>query len=85
MLGLNRMSSILKTNIHKMKVEQCPECKGLFEVKGRLAKREFRDHVGVCGLGYGGLYNGTIGKVHTPDIREEKSELEEEDYTPDVI
>jgi len=50
LLGLNSMTNVFKKSINSLKVEECPECKGLFHVNGKVATREFRDHLGICGL-----------------------------------
>jgi len=52
--GLDNMSRILKNNISNLNVQECPECQALFQMTGNkrnVWRREFRDHIGICGLG----------------------------------
>eukprot|EP00092_Neocalanus_flemingeri_P088687 GFUD01112095.1.p1 GENE.GFUD01112095.1~~GFUD01112095.1.p1 ORF type:complete len:331 (+),score=79.62 GFUD01112095.1:55-1047(+) len=80
LLGVNRMASIMRKKINSLKVEQCPECKGLFQAGRSQDRREFRDHVGVCGLD-GGAWNRVMSESPVKfslDIKDERVEVKEE-------
>ena len=57
-------ANVLKSNISNLKVDECPECKGLFQVNGKVATLEYVDLVGIDGvLIRGQIYLGLRIKV----------------------